>query len=118
MMHRCCFLGAIIGLLKATVSLAVAGHRSALPPCATAANASSPWIDCQLDVKEMYGPLPATAVTFVTSDNQTQSLFAHAETCEAKSVTTMGPGFNVVVEGGGYDDVWLETQPMGGAMYV
>jgi len=27
------------------------------------------------------------------------------------------PGFEVLVEGGHYTNVWLETQPMGGAMY-
>jgi hypothetical protein len=30
----------------------------------------------------------------------------------------IAPGFEVVTEGGGYNDVWLETQPMAGGMYV
>ena len=27
-------------------------------------------------------------------------------------------GDRVLVEGGGYDKIWLETQPMGGEMYA
>ena len=47
-----------------------------------------------------------------------QALFTHAETCEAANVLQFAADFPVLVEGGHYNAVWLETQPMGGAMYA
>jgi beta-glucosidase-like glycosyl hydrolase len=87
------------------------------PPCSTGIPSAAPWIDCELAVEPRYGPLPATSVNFTTSDAKLQALFDHAEVCEAHNTLTLGPGFDVVVEGGHYNAVWLETQPMGGAMY-
>jgi hypothetical protein len=55
---------------------------------------------------------------FATADAPTQALFAHAEAAEAANVVAFAPGFDVLVEGGGYRNVWLETQPMGGAYYA
>lgn len=86
-------------------------------PCATGIVPAAPWADCLLDVYPQYDPLPATSVNFTTSDAATLALFAHAETCEAGNTLAMAPGFEVLVEGGAYKNVWLETQPMGGAMY-
>ncbi len=86
-------------------------------PCATGIPSEAPWADCLLQVNPQYDPLPTTGVTFNTSDAATLSLFAHAESCEAANMLEMAPGFEVLVEGGGYSNVWLETQPMGGAMY-
>ena len=63
-----------------------------------------------------YGPLPPTGVVFRTSDSATQALFDHAETCFTGNTVEFAPGFAVLVEGGGYHSVWLETQPMAGAM--
>ena len=68
-------------------------------------------------MQPLFGPLPSTGVNFTTTDNKTLSLFAHATECEKANTLTMGPGFDVLVEGGHYNAVWLETQPMGGAMY-
>ena len=68
-------------------------------------------------MQPLYGPLPSTSVNFTTTDTKTLSLFAHATECEVGNTLVMGPGFEVLVEGGGYHAVWLETQPMGGAMY-
>ena len=81
-----------------------------LPACSMGINSSAPWADCILDVKQLYGPLPYTSVNFTTTDNLTQALFAHAETCEAANTQEMASGFDVLVEGGHYNAVWLETQ--------
>ena len=83
-----------------------------LPACSMGINSSAPWADCILDVKQQYGPLPDTSVTFTTTDNLTQALFAHAEACEAANTQEMASGFDVLVEGGHYNAVWLETQVM------
>ena len=85
--------------------------------CADATNASTPWMKCVYPVEPTYGPLPTTSVQFSITDEPLQALFTHGEKCEANSTLTLAPGFDVVVEGGGYRAVWLETQPMGGAMY-
>ena len=86
------------------------------PPCSSIPP-SAPWIDCVLPLLPTYGPLGATGVTFTTSDAPLQSLFAHAEAKEAANAALLAPGFPVLVEGAGYGNVWLETQPMGGASY-
>ena len=86
-------------------------------PCGTGIPASAPWANCTLNASS-YGPLPVVGVLFTTSDNGTQQLFDHAELCAVGNRLTMGPGFDVMVEGGGYGDVWLETQPMAGGMYA
>lgn len=85
------------------------------PPCSSIP-ASAPWADCVLSLAT-YGALPATGASFSTADAPTQALFAHAEAAEAANVVAFAPGFDVLVEGGGYRNVWLETQPMGGAYY-
>jgi len=56
-------------------------------------------------------------VAFNTSDNALQILFDHAEKCAAGNVLEFAPSFDVLVEGGAYKNVWLETQPLGGAMF-
>jgi hypothetical protein len=86
-------------------------------PCVASIPPDAPWATCTLQVQPQYGPLPATSVNFTTADSETQTLFDHAVTCEAGNVMEFAPGFDVVVEGGHYTNVWLETQPMGGAMY-
>ncbi len=96
---------------------AIPGMESQAPqPCATIPS-SAPWQDCVLAVEPQYGPLPATSVNFTTSDPQLQALYDHAVTQEASNVENFAPGFDVLVEGEHYNNVWLETQPMGGASY-
>lgn len=68
-------------------------------------------------MQPLYRDLPRTGINFTTTDAQTYALFSHATECEAANTLKMGPGFEVLVEGGHYNAVWLETQPMGGAMY-
>jgi hypothetical protein len=87
------------------------------PPCSTGINASAPWLDCNFAAQPLYGPLPPTSVSFTTSDTALQTLFTHAEVCEAGNTLEIAQGFDVLVEGGHYNAVWLETQPMAGAMY-
>ncbi|MBQ3484807.1 MAG: hypothetical protein IJA77_04810 [Clostridia bacterium] len=61
--------------------------------------------------------LPQTQVTFETSDPSLQRLYdAAVENCRS-NLTMFGPD-RVLVEGGGYEKIWLETQPMGGEMYA
>lgn len=79
--------------------------------------AGVPWINCDLSLLPSYQPVVTTSVTFSTVDTISQKLFTHAETCALGNSVEIASGFPVLTEGGGYGNVWLETQPMGGAMY-
>eukprot|EP00041_Stephanoeca_diplocostata_P000624 m.15751 g.15751 ORF g.15751 m.15751 type:complete len:725 (+) comp10816_c0_seq1:109-2283(+) len=65
---------------------------------------------------------PSTAtkvgVSFNTTDVALQSLYDHAVSCEHGNQRDFLPGLANVVEGAGYGNVWLETQPMAGAMWA
>jgi len=58
-----------------------------------------------------------TAVRFQTSDSLLQKLVATAETKSLQNLKNFA-GRSVLIEGGGYEKIWLETQPMGGEMYA
>lgn len=68
---------------------------------------------------------PATArvtitqagVRLKTSDAFLQRLYDEAERKATGNITASGP-YKLMVEGGGFDAVWIETQPMAGAMYA
>ncbi len=61
--------------------------------------------------------LPQTCVRFNIDDAPLQRLYDTAvEKCR-RNLNTFGPD-RVLVEGGGYEKIWLETQPMGGEMYA
>jgi hypothetical protein len=62
-------------------------------------------------------PVADTSVTFETSDVFLRELYKAAEAAE-KSNEQEFNGRTVLIEGGGYDALWLETQPMGGEMYA
>ena len=53
-----------------------------------------------------------------SSDPTLKRIFDHAEACEFANVKEFLPGLDNVVEGSGYANVWLETQPMAGAMWA
>jgi hypothetical protein len=59
----------------------------------------------------------STSVTFYTSDDSLQRVFDKAEE-KARWNIQDWKKYKVLVEGAGYDGVWLETQPMGGVMYA
>ena len=60
---------------------------------------------------------PHTSVTFAIDDPALQKLYDTAcEKCR-QNLKSFGTD-TVLVEGGGYDKIWLETQPMGGEMYA
>jgi len=59
-----------------------------------------------------------TDVTFQTTDAKLQKLFDAAEAKSALNIVQFTPTIKVLVEGGGYGNVWIETQPMGGEMYA
>ena len=61
--------------------------------------------------------LPATGVFFRTENEAIQRLFDAAEHKCLGNLQRFGPD-QVLVEGGGYEKIWLETQPMGGEMYA
>ena len=61
--------------------------------------------------------LPKTHVSFRTEDAALQRLYDAAVAKCRKNLTLFGPD-QVLVEGGGYEKIWLETQPMGGEMYA
>lgn len=56
-------------------------------------------------------------VTFFSKDKALDGVHAMAE-AEARNNLRDFAGRRVLVEGGGYQKIWLETQPMGGAMYA
>jgi hypothetical protein len=87
-------------------------------PCVGSIPAGAPWATCFFSASPGYfGGQPLTSVSFYTADNATQALFDKAELCAAKNSKVFAQGFSVLVEGAGYGNVWLETQPLGGAMY-
>ena len=57
-------------------------------------------------------------VTFSTTDTSLQNLFDLTEKKAAENVRVFSPNYKVLVEGGEYPFVWVETQPMGGVMYA
>ncbi len=57
-----------------------------------------------------------TDVTFSSSDDMLSSVFKGAEEVCRKNIRKFG-SYRVLIEGGGYNKIWLETQPMGGEMY-
>ena len=59
-----------------------------------------------------------TGVSFQTSDTDLQRLFDAAEAKAAANIVQFTPTMKALVEGGGYGNVWIETQPMGGEMYA
>lgn len=61
--------------------------------------------------------LPATGVNFTCDNQQLQKLFDEAERKCLLNLKQFGND-TVLVEGGGYEKIWLETQPMGGEMYA
>ncbi len=62
--------------------------------------------------------LPETEVNFQTTDRTLQQLYDAAEEKSASNIVQFTPTLKVLVEGGGYGNAWIETQPMGGEMYA
>ena len=62
-------------------------------------------------------PIENTAVRFHIDDALIQKVYDAADEKAAGNVQSFC-GRNVLVEGGGYHKIWLETQPMGGEMYA
>jgi len=58
-----------------------------------------------------------TRVHFQTSDELLQKLVKTAEEKTLQNLKDFA-GRTVLIEGGGYEKIWLETQPMGGEMYA
>ena len=61
--------------------------------------------------------LPETSMRFHTEDAALQRLYDTA-VCKCRSNLARFGADEVLVEGGGYEKIWLETQPMGGEMYA
>ena len=61
--------------------------------------------------------LPMTSVSFITKDQAIQKLYDMADDKCLRNLQRFGRD-RVLVEGGGYEKIWLETQPMGGEMYA
>ncbi|MFZ4766173.1 MAG: hypothetical protein ACOYMN_14580, partial [Roseimicrobium sp.] len=70
------------------------------------------------DAPSKTSELPRTEVSFRTSDAELQRLYDAAESQAASNIVQFTPTMKALVEGGGYQGVWLETQPMGGEMYA
>ena len=52
-----------------------------------------------------------TGVTFKTTDVKLQRLFDAAQAKSASNIVQFTPTMKVLVEGGGYGNAWIETQP-------
>ena len=61
--------------------------------------------------------LPA-GVTFRSADADLQRLYDAAEARLRENIAQFTPSTKILVEGGGYPNAWIETQPMGGEMYA
>ena len=61
--------------------------------------------------------VPETGVVFRSEDDRLMRVWNAAEEKCRRNLRDFG-GDTVLVEGGGYDKIWLETQPMGGEMYA
>ncbi|HBO45223.1 MAG TPA: hypothetical protein DD670_15105, partial [Planctomycetaceae bacterium] len=61
--------------------------------------------------------LPRVGVMMKSTDAALQRLYDAAEKVERGNIVTFTGKTRTLVEGGGYTNVWIETQPMGGAMY-
>ena len=61
--------------------------------------------------------VPETKVSFHTENEKLQRVYDAAEEKCLLNVKPFGED-TVLVEGGGYEKIWLETQPMGGEMYA
>ena len=61
--------------------------------------------------------LPETKVSFSSKNETLQRVFDTAEAKCRGNLKRFGRDL-VLVEGGGYEKIWLETQPMGGEMYA
>ena len=59
-----------------------------------------------------------TGVTFRCADTGLQRLHDAAEARLKENIVQFIPSMKILVEGGGYPNAWLETQPMGGEMYA
>ena len=61
--------------------------------------------------------LPEPNVVFRSEDDRLMRVWNAAEEKCRRNLRDFG-GDTVLVEGGGYNKIWLETQPMGGEMYA
>lgn len=81
-----------------------------VPACIAAAGANEPEPPFRAGI--------TTGVTFKTTDTELQTLFDTAVRKAKGNIVQFTPALKVLVEGGGYGNAWIETQPMGGAMYA
>lgn len=65
------------------------------------------------------GRVPQAGVAFTTSDVLLKRLYDAAEGVSRKNIVHYPPplDMDILIEGGGYNGAWLETQPMGGHMW-
>ena len=67
--------------------------------------------------EESMGKYTQASVSFETADASLARLYGEAERKCRGNLKDFG-GRRVLIEGGGYNKIWLETQPMGGEMYA
>ena len=74
---------------------------------------------CELennDFKQTGGLRVGKRVEFKTSNEKLLMLYERSEEALKNNIKYFGDK-KVLIEGGGYFNVWMETQPMGGEMY-
>ena len=62
--------------------------------------------------------IETTSTAFTTSDADLQRLHERGMEVLRGNLVEFAPGLTVLVEGGGYENAWIETQPMGGEQYA
>ncbi len=102
-------------LIPAALILALLASALAAPP---PTSARSDQTSAETGKEKAARILPGTGVAFQTTDAGLQRLFDDAEAKAGSNIVQFTPTMKVLVEGGGYDNAWLETQPMGGEMYA
>jgi hypothetical protein len=120
----------IATIVNGTATAAWCKHSLTPAHCGRPAPVPSPSFDScphqaanRLVTAAQFGSVyPSTAtkvgVKFTTDDAGLQAVWDHAVSCEESNTKDFLPGLDCVVEGSNYKNVWLETQPMAGAMWA
>ena len=100
-----------------------ATKKDAEQPSAAAGDAVAP----AAPFGPLYAPVPATAVSFTSTDTALEGLVSHAAGMAVRNIKPFRhvngsdgsvQNFSVMEEGAQFHAAWLETQPMAGGMYA
>ena len=92
------------------------GHRHHLLKITTLALLLAPLGVHSAETSPPFKARLQTAVSFKSDNADLQRLHDAAEARLGGNIVRFTPSMKILVEGGGYQNAWLETQPMGGEM--